>query len=72
MATEVRRVRVWPGVVRLTHWAMAASLLVLIPTGWLLTTGLVAGDGFTSCCGTGCTSRQVTCSRSPSRCVWSI
>jgi Ni/Fe-hydrogenase 1 B-type cytochrome subunit len=44
MATEVRRVRVWPGVVRLTHWAMAASLLVLIPTGWLLTTGLVAGD----------------------------
>ena len=44
MATEVRRVRVWPGVVRLTHWAMAASLLVLIPTGWLLTTGLIAGD----------------------------
>ena len=44
MATEVRRVRVWPGVVRLTHWAMATSLLVLIPTGWLLTTGLIAGD----------------------------
>ena len=44
MATEVRRVRVWPGAVRLTHWAMAGSLLVLIPTGWLLTTGLVAGD----------------------------
>lgn len=44
MATEVRRVRVWPGVVRATHWAMALSLLVLIPTGWLLTTGLIAGD----------------------------
>lgn len=44
MSTEVRRVRVWPGAVRLTHWAMAASLLVLIPTGWLLTTGLIAGD----------------------------
>jgi Ni/Fe-hydrogenase 1 B-type cytochrome subunit len=44
MVTEVRRVLVWPGAVRLTHWAMAASLLVLIPTGWLLTTGLVAGD----------------------------
>jgi len=44
MATEVRRVLVWPGVVRITHWAMALSLLVLIPTGWLLTTGLVASD----------------------------
>lgn len=44
MATDVRRVRVWPGVVRLTHWAMAGSLLVLIPTGWLLTSGLIAGD----------------------------
>ena len=44
MATEVRRVLVWPGVVRLTHWAMALSLLVLIPSGWLLTTGLVATD----------------------------
>jgi len=44
MTTEVRRVRVWPGVVRVTHWAMAASLLVLMPTGWLLTTGLVASD----------------------------
>jgi len=44
MATEVRRVLVWPGVVRLTHWAMVLSLLVLIPTGWLLTTGLIATD----------------------------
>lgn len=44
MATEVRRVRVWPAVVRLTHWALVLSLLVLIPTGWLLTTGLIAGD----------------------------
>jgi Ni,Fe-hydrogenase I cytochrome b subunit len=44
MATEVRRVLVWPGVVRLTHWAMTLSMLVLIPTGWLLTTGLVASD----------------------------
>jgi len=44
MATEVRRVRVWPGVVRLTHWAIVASLLVLLPTGWLLTTGLIASD----------------------------
>jgi len=44
MTTEVRRVRVWPGVVRVTHWAMAASLLVLVPTGWLLTTGFVASD----------------------------
>ena len=44
MATEVRRVLVWPGVVRVTHWAMVLSLLVLLPTGWLLTTGLIAGD----------------------------
>lgn len=44
MATEVRRVLVWPGVVRATHWAMVISLLVLMPTGWLLTTGLIAGD----------------------------
>jgi Ni/Fe-hydrogenase 1 B-type cytochrome subunit len=44
MATEVRRVRVWPGVVRATHWALVLSLLVLIPTGWLLTTGLIASD----------------------------
>lgn len=44
MANEVRRVLVWPGVIRVTHWAMALSLLVVIPTGWLLTTGLIAGD----------------------------
>jgi Ni/Fe-hydrogenase 1 B-type cytochrome subunit len=44
MTTEVRRVRVWPGVIRVTHWAMMLSLLVLMPTGWLLTTGLIAGD----------------------------
>ncbi len=44
MATEVRRVLVWPAVVRLTHWAMVLSLLVLLPTGWLLTTGYIAGD----------------------------
>ena len=44
MATEVRRVLVWPGVVRVTHWAMVLSLLVLLPTGWLLTTGVIACD----------------------------
>lgn len=42
MSTEVRRVLVWPGVVRVTHWVIAASTLVLIATGWLLQTGLVA------------------------------
>jgi len=44
LATEVRRVRVWPAVIRVTHWAMALSLLVLLPTGWLLTTGLIANE----------------------------
>lgn len=44
MATEFRRVRVWPAVIRLTHWAMTLGLLVLLPTGWLLTTGLIANE----------------------------
>jgi Ni/Fe-hydrogenase 1 B-type cytochrome subunit len=44
LATEVKRVRVWPAVIRLTHWAMTLSLLVLLPTGWLLTTGLIANE----------------------------
>lgn len=44
MATEVQRVLVWPGVVRVTHWAMTASVLVLLSSGWLLTTGLIASD----------------------------
>ena len=42
MSSETRRVFVWPGVVRLTHCALAASALVLIATGWLLQTGFVA------------------------------
>ena len=42
MSTEIRRVLVWPGVVRATHWALAASALVLLATGELLGSGRVA------------------------------
>lgn len=44
MSAEVRRVLVWPGVVRVTHWLLAATALVLLATGWLLQTGFVASD----------------------------
>ncbi len=44
MSSELRRVLVWPGSVRVTHWVLAASTLVLIATGWLLQTGLVGSD----------------------------
>lgn len=44
MSTEIRRVLVWPGVVRATHWALAASALVLLTTGGLLESGRVASD----------------------------
>lgn len=33
---DVRRVRVWSGVVRGTHWLLAASTLVLLATGGLI------------------------------------
>lgn len=34
---SVRRVLVWGGLVRGLHWALAASVLVLLATGWLMT-----------------------------------
>jgi Ni/Fe-hydrogenase 1 B-type cytochrome subunit len=44
MSNELRRVLVWPAAVRVTHWVLAAATLVLIASGWLLQTGLVATD----------------------------
>jgi Ni/Fe-hydrogenase 1 B-type cytochrome subunit len=35
---------VWPAVIRLTHWGITLSVLVLLPTGWLLTTGLIGSE----------------------------
>jgi Ni/Fe-hydrogenase 1 B-type cytochrome subunit len=36
MAEQIRRVAVWTGWLRLAHWSMAASTLVLLATGWLI------------------------------------
>jgi Ni/Fe-hydrogenase 1 B-type cytochrome subunit len=33
---SVRRVLVWPGMLRLTHWLLAASILALLASGWVL------------------------------------
>ena len=44
MPEQVTRVKVWPGVLRLTHWAAALGLLLLLLSGWLLKSGLVLND----------------------------
>jgi Ni/Fe-hydrogenase 1 B-type cytochrome subunit len=44
MTDQVRRVRVWPGVLRITHWTMALTVIVLLLSGWLLKSGLVLSD----------------------------
>jgi Ni/Fe-hydrogenase 1 B-type cytochrome subunit len=36
MADNIRRVLVWSGWLRVTHWALAVSTLVLATTGWLI------------------------------------
>ncbi len=35
-STTVQRVPVWSGLLRLSHWLMAFSTLLLLATGWLL------------------------------------
>lgn len=44
MSDRVRRIRVWPGVLRLTHWAMAGAVVILLGSGWLLKSGMVLSD----------------------------
>ena len=34
--TEIRRVLIWSGWLRLSHWSIALSTLVLMLTGWLI------------------------------------
>jgi Ni/Fe-hydrogenase 1 B-type cytochrome subunit len=36
MSEQIRRVPVWSGWLRLSHWALAASTLWLMATGWLV------------------------------------
>lgn len=36
MAEQVRRVAVWSGWLRVTHWVLAGSTLLLMATGWLV------------------------------------
>ncbi len=36
MREEIRRVAVWSGWLRLAHWSLAGSTLVLLTTGWLV------------------------------------
>lgn len=43
--TEIRRVLIWSGWLRLSHWTLALSVLVLIATGWAISNGpMVAAD----------------------------
>jgi Ni/Fe-hydrogenase 1 B-type cytochrome subunit len=35
-ATTVKRVQVWSGLLRLSHWLMALAVTILLGTGWLL------------------------------------
>ena len=43
--TEIRRVLVWSGWLRLSHWTLALSVLVLIATGWTIgNSPMVAAD----------------------------
>lgn len=44
MTEQVRRIRVWPGVLRITHWTMALTVAALLLSGWLLKSGLVLSD----------------------------
>ncbi len=36
MTEQIRRVAVWSGWLRLAHWTMAASTILLLGTGWLV------------------------------------
>jgi Ni/Fe-hydrogenase 1 B-type cytochrome subunit len=36
MAEQIRRVAVWSGWLRMTHWVLAGSTLLLMATGWLV------------------------------------
>lgn len=36
MSEQIRRVVVWSGWLRLAHWALAGSALLLLATGWLV------------------------------------
>jgi Ni/Fe-hydrogenase 1 B-type cytochrome subunit len=36
MAEQIRRVLVWSGRLRLTHWLLAVTSITLISTGWLI------------------------------------
>ena len=41
MKTEFHQQLVWPLAIRLIHWILVVSLLVLLVTGWLMSGGLV-------------------------------
>ena len=44
MNDVVRRVFVWPAVIRIVHWCLALAVTVLLCTGWLLKSGLILND----------------------------
>lgn len=44
MSDQVRRLRVWPGMLRITHWTMALAVSILLSSGWLLHSGMVLSD----------------------------
>jgi Ni/Fe-hydrogenase 1 B-type cytochrome subunit len=44
MTHKVRRVFVWPSVIRIVHWCLALAVTVLLCTGWLLKSGLILND----------------------------
>jgi Ni,Fe-hydrogenase I cytochrome b subunit len=44
MSDNVSRVLVWPGLLRVIHWAAALAVVLLLLSGWLMKSGLVLND----------------------------
>jgi Ni/Fe-hydrogenase 1 B-type cytochrome subunit len=44
MREQVQRIRVWPGMLRTVHWALALAVSLLLLSGWLMGSGMVLND----------------------------
>lgn len=42
-SAQIQRVKVWPGWLRAAHWLIALPVLVLMVTGWILSSGMYVG-----------------------------
>lgn len=44
MREQLQRIPVWPGLLRIVHWTLAASVSLLLLSGWLMGSGMVLND----------------------------